>query len=57
MAPARKLPPAVKQLCEGVDPTAQFEHLIVCSACGQMIDCRDQIAVVHHSAPRSPRDK
>jgi hypothetical protein len=49
---ARKPPPSVKQLCEGVDPNSDVEHIIVCPVCGQMFDCRDSSSVAHHSAQK-----
>lgn len=40
----------VRQLCAGISPDDEREHLIICPACGQMFDCRDQAQVEHHSS-------
>ena len=40
----------VRQLCAGVAPNDDKEHLIICPVCGQMFDCRDQALVEHHSS-------
>jgi uncharacterized C2H2 Zn-finger protein len=41
--------PNVRQLCAGVSPDDEKEHLIICPTCGQMFDCRDQADLEHHS--------
>lgn len=35
----------------GPEPSDEREHFIACPACGQLIDCRDLGAVLHHEQP------
>jgi len=55
-ASSRRRPLNVNQLCAGVSPDDESEHLIICPQCGQMFDCRDRAQVEHHGgeghAPR-----
>ena len=41
--------PSVKQMCAGIKPDHAVEFIVVCPACGQMFDCREQAQVAHHS--------
>lgn len=45
-----KQKPSAADLCRGLDPKSESEHLVVCPVCGQIFDCRDQRQVAHHNA-------
>jgi hypothetical protein len=40
-----------EEQCRQADPASAIEHFVVCAACGQIFDCRDHVAVTHHSTP------
>jgi hypothetical protein len=45
----KKQLPSVRQMCAGIRPDHAVEFIVVCPACGQMFDCRDQDQLEHHS--------
>jgi hypothetical protein len=39
----------IRQQCQEADPSSTIEYYVVCAVCGQIYDCRDENAVIHHS--------
>lgn len=35
----------------GPEPASEADHFMTCSGCGEAIDCRDLMAVLHHETP------
>jgi hypothetical protein len=35
----------------GPAPASEADHFIVCGDCGEALDCRDLMAVIHHETP------
>jgi hypothetical protein len=35
----------------GPEPTSEADHFILCAECGEALDCRNLLAVIHHETP------